>query len=151
MFELERFPVLYRKSLTGPSSCWSEFAPVWVCIGLNFFVSVEHSKWMRPVQDNFSSRKLKQGFLWAAISSRVILTSFLKPWWLKSFELCCSKTLPYSNVSPRYSGADISIVCRDALMQPVRKVQQATHFKRVGILKHWITLVTLQLHTALDG
>lgn len=30
-----------------------------------------------------------------------------------------------------YSGADISIVVRDAMMQPVRKVQQATHFKRV--------------------
>ena len=34
----------------------------------------------------------------------------------------------------RYSGADISIVVRDAMMQPVRKVQQATHFKTVGIM-----------------
>ncbi|KAM7039986.1 vacuolar protein sorting-associated protein 4A isoform 1-T1 [Acridotheres tristis] len=31
----------------------------------------------------------------------------------------------------RYSGADISIIVRDALMQPVRKVQSATHFKKV--------------------
>ncbi|XP_070508561.1 vacuolar protein sorting-associated protein 4 [Chironomus tepperi] len=30
-----------------------------------------------------------------------------------------------------YSGADISIIVRDALMQPVRKVQTATHFKRI--------------------
>ncbi|XP_012668434.1 vacuolar protein sorting-associated protein 4B-like [Otolemur garnettii] len=29
-----------------------------------------------------------------------------------------------------YSGADISIIVRDALMQPVRKVQSATHFKK---------------------
>lgn len=39
------------------------------------------------------------------------------------------KTL--GNKSDGYSGADISIVVRDALMQPVRKVQSATHFKRV--------------------
>ena len=29
----------------------------------------------------------------------------------------------------KYSGADIQIIVRDALMQPVRKVQTATHFK----------------------
>jgi vacuolar protein-sorting-associated protein 4 len=31
----------------------------------------------------------------------------------------------------RFSGSDISVVVRDALMQPVRKVQTATHFKQV--------------------
>ncbi|XP_070687845.1 vacuolar protein sorting-associated protein 4B-like [Pempheris klunzingeri] len=30
-----------------------------------------------------------------------------------------------------YSGADISIIVRDALMEPIRKVQSATHFKKV--------------------
>eukprot|EP00794_Sanderia_malayensis_P018885 gene18885-20787_t len=30
-----------------------------------------------------------------------------------------------------YSGADIGIIVRDALMHPVRKVQSATHFKKV--------------------
>lgn len=34
-----------------------------------------------------------------------------------------------------YSGADISIIVRDALMQPVRKVQSATHFKKVTLLE----------------
>lgn len=33
-----------------------------------------------------------------------------------------------------YSGADISVIVRDALMQPVRKVQSATHFKKVTYL-----------------
>ena len=33
-----------------------------------------------------------------------------------------------------YSGADINLVVRDALMQPVRKVQSATHWVKVGSL-----------------
>lgn len=30
-----------------------------------------------------------------------------------------------------YSGSDLAVVVRDALMQPVRKVLSATHFKEV--------------------
>lgn len=30
-----------------------------------------------------------------------------------------------------YSGSDIAVVVRDALMQPVRKVLSATHFKQI--------------------
>ena len=30
-----------------------------------------------------------------------------------------------------YSGHDVAVVVRDALMQPIRKIQQATHFKPV--------------------
>ena len=33
--------------------------------------------------------------------------------------------------SEGYSGSDVAIVVQDALMQPVRKIQQATHFKKV--------------------
>jgi len=33
-------------------------------------------------------------------------------------------------LTERYSGADVGIAVRDALMEPVRKVQQATHFRR---------------------
>jgi len=32
-----------------------------------------------------------------------------------------------------YSGSDITIAVQDALMQPVRKIQQATHFKEVTV------------------
>lgn len=33
-----------------------------------------------------------------------------------------------------YSGADIGVLVRDALMQPIRRVQSATHFKKVTII-----------------
>jgi vacuolar protein-sorting-associated protein 4 len=34
-------------------------------------------------------------------------------------------------LTERYSGADISTIVREALMQPIRKVQSATHFKQL--------------------
>ncbi|XP_033626739.1 vacuolar protein sorting-associated protein 4B-like [Asterias rubens] len=37
-----------------------------------------------------------------------------------------------AELSSGYSGADISIVVRNALMEPVRKVQTATHFKTIS-------------------
>jgi vacuolar protein-sorting-associated protein 4 len=36
-----------------------------------------------------------------------------------------------ARMSDGYSGSDISIAVQDALMQPVRKIQQATHFREV--------------------
>jgi vacuolar protein-sorting-associated protein 4 len=39
-----------------------------------------------------------------------------------------------------FSGADIAVLVRDALMQPVRKVQSATHFKKVGSHKSFFLL-----------
>jgi len=35
-------------------------------------------------------------------------------------------------LSEGYSGSDISIAVQDALMQPVRKIQTATHYKKVS-------------------
>ncbi|KAI5286634.1 Vacuolar protein sorting-associated protein 4 [Ascosphaera acerosa] len=37
-----------------------------------------------------------------------------------------------AEMSEGFSGSDISIAVQDALMQPVRKIQMATHYKRVG-------------------
>lgn len=36
-----------------------------------------------------------------------------------------------ANITEGYSGHDVSVVVKDALMQPIRKIQSATHFKRV--------------------
>ncbi|OQO08177.1 Vacuolar protein sorting-associated protein 4 [Cryoendolithus antarcticus] len=41
------------------------------------------------------------------------------------------KTL--SKLSEGYSGSDITIAVQDALMQPVRKIQTATHYKKVDV------------------
>lgn len=41
------------------------------------------------------------------------------------------KTL--GQLSEGYSGSDISIAVQDALMQPVRKIQTATHYKKVNV------------------
>jgi len=38
-----------------------------------------------------------------------------------------------AKLSEGYSGSDISIAVQDALMQPVRKIQTATHYKKVNI------------------
>ena len=42
------------------------------------------------------------------------------------------KTL--GQLSEGYSGSDISIAVQDALMQPIRKIQTATHYKKVSSL-----------------
>jgi len=42
------------------------------------------------------------------------------------------RQLGSNDKSDGYSGADVSLVVRDALMQPVRRVQNATHFKMVS-------------------
>lgn len=36
-------------------------------------------------------------------------------------------------LSEGYSGSDISIAVQDALMQPVRKIQMATHYRKVSV------------------
>ncbi|KAH8595198.1 P-loop containing nucleoside triphosphate hydrolase protein [Bisporella sp. PMI_857] len=47
---------------------------------------------------------------------------------------CDLKSADYKKlgeISEGYSGSDISIAVQDALMQPVRKIQMATHYKKV--------------------
>ncbi|EJY57443.1 AAEL017568-PA [Aedes aegypti] len=42
----------------------------------------------------------------------------------------CIRTV--ANNTKDYSGADIVLVARDALMQPVRKIQSSTHFRKIS-------------------
>ncbi|KAF7943482.1 hypothetical protein EAE96_011407 [Botrytis aclada] len=46
-------------------------------------------------------------------------------------ELVASDYRKLGELSEGYSGSDISIAVQDALMQPVRKIQTATHYKKV--------------------
>lgn len=61
---------------------------------------------------------------------------------MRMFELAVGDTncelspLEYRTLAQQsegYSGSDISIAVQDALMQPVRKIQTATHYKKVGV------------------
>ncbi len=45
-----------------------------------------------------------------------------------------------------YSGADIGLVVRDALMQPVRRVQTATHFRKVSKREPWHWVASTSWH-----
>lgn len=46
-------------------------------------------------------------------------------------ELTASNFQELGRLTEGFSGADINILVRDAMMQPVRKVQTATHFRYV--------------------
>lgn len=67
---------------------------------------------------------------------------------MKMFELAVGNTpcelsqadyRQLADLSEGYSGSDISIAVQDALMQPVRLIQTATHYKPVSICLHTST------------
>ena len=55
-------------------------------------------------------------------------------------ELSHSNFTQLARMTDGYSGADIGIVTRDAIMQPLRKVQGATHFRQVSVWLHHVLL-----------
>lgn len=68
-----------------------------------------------------------------------------KPARMRMFELAVGDTKcemtqqdykALADLSEGYSGSDISIAVQDALMQPVRKIQTATHYKKVRLPSH---------------
>ena len=46
-----------------------------------------------------------------------------------------------AEMSAGYSGSDITIAVQDALMQPVRKIQTATHYKKVSVYSYVSRLI----------
>jgi vacuolar protein-sorting-associated protein 4 len=54
-------------------------------------------------------------------------------------------------VAHRFSGSDIATCVRDALMQPVRAVQMATHFKPVYEIDHDNPAVSREYLTPCSG
>jgi vacuolar protein-sorting-associated protein 4 len=42
---------------------------------------------------------------------------------------------PFKTYFPLFSGADIGVLVRDAIMVPIRKVQGATHFKQLDVMR----------------
>jgi vacuolar protein-sorting-associated protein 4 len=54
-------------------------------------------------------------------------------------------------MSEGYSGSDISIAVQDALMQPVRKIQTATHYKKVSLVMLQSALLLTSSQVTIDG
>ena len=95
-----------------------------VCLFVCFFLfQPQRSVWL-----HIGETLMVSGIFSPTIPSKCYLLSFL------ASSNCHSSIVPTCCFDFRYSGADISIVVRDAMMQPVRKVQQATHFKMVCII-----------------
>lgn len=58
-----------------------------------------------------------------------------------------------AEMSEGYSGSDISIAVQDALMQPIRKIQTATHYKKVRLLPYLASdfSITIPLQVTFEG